>query len=201
MTTFTASSIDYFAIAGASSSTTVKPPSTVPPGYFAVYPAAPLTTDLSGPFGPQSTTPAARTLVQTMDGTSSTTLLSEMSGRPWLYLAKGQKVLASNFPSYVSGSSVDAADDVPINFGTGSWAHNNNFAVGTWSADGTMQGGPSAVNCSNYRGVYGFHPSGANAAFADGSVHALSREISPAVFFALVTARAGEVIPDLSAVH
>jgi hypothetical protein len=62
-------------------------------------------------------------------------------------------------------------------------------------AEMTMQGGPSAVNCSNYRGVFSFHTAGAGAAFADGAVHLLSREISPVVFFALVTARAGEVVP------
>ena len=56
-----------------------------------------------------------------------------------------------------------------------------------------MQGGTSAINCSNYRGVFSFHATGAYAAFGDGSVHLLGREMSPAVFFALVTARAGEV--------
>jgi hypothetical protein len=57
-----------------------------------------------------------------------------------------------------------------------------------------MQGGPCAVNCSNYRGVYSFHHDGAYAAFADGSVHLLRRDLSPVVFFALITARGGEVI-------
>ena len=64
-----------------------------------------------------------------------------------------------------------------------------------------MQGGSAAVNCSNYRGVYSFHPAGAMAAFADGSVHRLGRQVTPIVFFALVTARAGEVVADLSAVY
>ena len=63
-----------------------------------------------------------------------------------------------------------------------------------------MQGGSGTVNCSNYRGVFSFHKGGAYAAFGDGSVHLLGREISPLVFFALVTARGGEIVP-LSGVH
>ena len=66
---------------------------------------------------------------------------------------------------------------------------------------GLAQGGPCAVNCSNYRGVYSFHAGGANVAFADASVHMLGSGMSPMVFFALVTARGGEVISDLSALY
>lgn len=198
MTTFTAASTDYFAIATASSATTVKPPSTIPAGYFYVYPNAPSTTDLSGAFGPQSTAPTLSPLAFITDGLSNTAMISEMSGRPWLYLSSGIKIPSSGFPSYVSAGSVDAVDDIPLDYGWGSWAHNNNFGVGTWSADGTMQGGPCAVNCSNYRGVYSFHSAGVNAAFADGSVHLLFAQISPAVFFALVTARGEEALSDQS---
>jgi hypothetical protein len=128
-------------------------------------------------------------------------MISEMSGRPWLYLANGRKVVAANFPSYISASSEDVRDDIPLNYGWGTWTQNNNFGVGTWSVDGTMQGGPAAINCSNYRGVYSFHGVGAQAAFGDGSVHLLGREMSPAVFFALVTARGGEVLSDSSSIY
>ncbi len=196
-TTFTVASTDYFALSGASSTTTVKPPSTVPAGYFAFYPNAPTSLDLGGPFGAQSSTPVAWPLLQVTDGTSSTTLIGEMSGRPWLFLANRQRVSASSFPSYVSASQEDAPDDIPLDYGFGSWAQNNNFNVGTWSSDGTMQGGSCAINCSNYRGVYSFHSNGAQVAFADGSVHLLSPGLSPAVFFALVTARGGEPAPSV----
>ncbi len=196
LTTFSTSSADYFAIAGASSTTTAKAPSTIPPGYFYVYPSASSMTDVSGAFGPQSTTPVLRRLKQITDGLSNTTMISEMSGRPWLYLAGGNKIRAAGFPSYVSASSVDAMDDIPLDYGWGSWAHNNNFNVGTWSIDGSMQGGPCAVNCSNYRGVYSFHPTGVSACFADGSVRMLGADITPSVFFALITARGGEILSD-----
>jgi prepilin-type processing-associated H-X9-DG protein len=198
MTTFTAASTDYFAFSGASSATTVTAPSTVPPGYFEAYPEASRITDLSGPFGAQSTSPSAVPLSRTGDGLSHTLLLSEMSGRPWLFLAGQKKIPAAAFPSYVSISMVDVVDDIPLNYGWGAWAHNDNFAVGTWDSSGTMKGGTFVINSSNYRGVYSFHTAGANAAFADGSVHTLGRNMSPAVFFALVTARGHEITSDAS---
>jgi prepilin-type N-terminal cleavage/methylation domain-containing protein len=191
MTTFTVATTDYFAISGASSATTLKPPSTIPPGYFAAYPKTPLQTDLAGVFGAQSSTSACRRLAETTDGLSNTMMIGEMSGRPWLFLAGGQQVPRASFPSYVSTGSING--DIPLNYGWGAWVHNNNFTVGTWSRDGAMQGGESAINCSNYRGMFSFHPNGACAAFGDGSVHILASQMSPAIFFALVTARANEV--------
>jgi type II secretory pathway pseudopilin PulG len=195
-TTFTVTVTDYFALSGASSATTPRAPSTIPAGYFYAYPGASPATDLSGPFGAQALVPASRRFIEVTDGLSNTAMLSEMSGRPFLYLANRQKVAAANFPSYVTAGLVDAADNVPLDYGWGSWAHNNNFNVGTWSADGTMQGGPCAVNCSNYRGVYSFHTAGATTALADGSVRTFSGSTSLAVFFAFITARGGEVIQE-----
>jgi hypothetical protein len=119
-----------------------------------------------------------------------------MSGRPFLYLAGPQQIPSANFPSYVSSSSVDANDNIPLDYGWGSWAQNDNYAVGTWSSDGKMQGGSCAVNCSNYRGVFSFHSAGAFAACADGSVRLLSSNIAPVVFFALVTARGAEIVEE-----
>jgi prepilin-type N-terminal cleavage/methylation domain-containing protein/prepilin-type processing-associated H-X9-DG protein len=198
-TTFTAASTDYFAFSSASSSKTA--------GYYApnAYPAA-SGLDLSGAFGAQSSTPASFPITSIIDGTSNTMMIGEMSGRPWLYVSGYQKILSttSPLPTYVT-SFGDSADNIPLNYGFGSWAQNNNFGVGTWSANGMANnlttGGPCAINCSNYRGVYSFHPAGANAAFADGSVHMLGATMSPIAFFALVTARAGDEVTDLSALY
>jgi prepilin-type N-terminal cleavage/methylation domain-containing protein/prepilin-type processing-associated H-X9-DG protein len=201
LTTFTTATTDYFAISGASSSTTLKPPSTVPPGYFYYYPNAAPDLDLGGAFGAQSKTPKSQPLSKITDGLSKTMMIAEMSGRPWLFLANKQRVFADEFPSYVSAGSADVQDSIPLNYGWGGWAHNNNFSVGTWSSDGTMQGGEAAVNCSNYRGVFGFHAAGANVAFTDGSAHLLGQEMTPEVFFALATAHGHEVVPDLSSLH
>ncbi len=194
MTTFTTASTDYFALAGASSTTTAKAPSTIPAGYFYVYPKAPATTDLSGEFGPQSTTPTLRRLSEITDGLSHTATVTEMAGRPWLYVAGGVQVLTANFPSYVSASSVDQADNIPLDYGWGAWAQNNNFNVGTWSPNGMAQGGPCTINCSNYRGVFSFHSFGVNVTMADGSVQSLTDEVDASIFFALVTARGGEIL-------
>jgi prepilin-type N-terminal cleavage/methylation domain-containing protein len=194
MTTFTVATTDYFAISGASSATTVKAPSTIPAGYFAAYPNASPQTDLSGVFGAQSSTSACHQLAETTDGLSHTIMIGEMAGRPWLFVAGGQQVPRAGFPSYVSIGSTNG--DMALNYGWGAWVHNNNFTMGTWSRDGAMQGGDGAINCSNYRGMYSFHAEGACAAFGDGSVHMLASQMSPAIFFALITARASEIFDD-----
>jgi prepilin-type N-terminal cleavage/methylation domain-containing protein len=199
--TFTVASTDYFAVSGASSATSVKAPSTIPAGYFYAYPSAPANADLSGIFGSQSSKSACRRLAEVSDGLSNTIMIAEMSGRPWLYLADRQRVMAAQFPSYVSAGSVYAADSIALNYGWGAWVHNNNFNVGTWSRDGKMQGGDSAINCSNYRGIFSFHPGGAGVAFGDGSVHIMATQMTPAVFFALVTARGGEAFDWSSGIN
>ena len=114
------------------------------------------------------------------DGTSNTILLVEMSGRPWWYLPNKQR----------STSTVNN----PRTYGFGFWAHNNAHNISTFLADGSDVGTQGAVNCSNQFGVYSFHPSGANVAFADGSIRMLSNSISPATLAALVTRAGGEVI-------
>ena len=126
-------------------------------------------------------------------------MVSEMSGRPWLYLGEWAASARAAELSVLRFHRLRGSrpDNIALDTAGGAWAHNNNFNVGTWSPDGTMQGGTAAINCSNYRGVYSFHPSGAYGAFADGSVHLLAREMSPAVFFALV-ARAGKTVQEAS---
>jgi prepilin-type processing-associated H-X9-DG protein len=50
------------------------------------------------------------------------------------------------------------------------------------------------MNCTNDRAVYSFHPGGANAVFADGSVHFLNAGMSIRTLAALVTRAGGEVV-------
>jgi prepilin-type processing-associated H-X9-DG protein len=50
------------------------------------------------------------------------------------------------------------------------------------------------MNYTNDREVYSFHPGGANAVFADGSVHFLQAGMSLQVLAALVTRAGGEVV-------
>ena len=183
-TTFTVAVTDYFAFSGAG-------------GDYATYYSS--SNDVSGPFGSQSATPpASRQLIHITDGTSNTFMVGEQAGRPFLYVTGGKQVPGSNFSSYsyVSAGLADAPNSVALIYGWGSWAHNNNFNVGTWTADGTAKNGPCTMNCSNYRGVYSFHTGGANFGYADGSVHFINSSLPPAAYYALITARGGEVIPS-----
>ena len=59
--------------------------------------------------------------------------------------------------------------------------------------DGTTKPGPCAINCTNDKEVYSFHPGGANAVFADGSVHFLKAGIAIRIFARLATRAGGEV--------
>ena len=60
------------------------------------------------------------------------------------------------------------------------------------SYDGATKPGPCAINCTNDREVYSFHPGGANAVFADGSVHFLQASIDVRILARLVTRAGGE---------
>jgi len=113
-------------------------------------------------------------LAEITDGTSQTLLVTEYAGRPTLWRA-GQPVPGI----YVSGAAWVGG---PLMFGQGS------------NYDGTTKPGPCAINCTNDKEVYSFHPGGANAVFADGSVHFLHADIDIRIFARLVTRAGGEVV-------
>jgi prepilin-type processing-associated H-X9-DG protein len=112
-------------------------------------------------------------LTDITDGASNTILLTEDAGRPRQWRA-GRP-----------------GDDQTIDGGP--WA-------GFWTGitlqgstfDGTNRPGPCALNCTNERQVYSFHPGGANAVFGDGSVHFLKAGMSIRILAALVTRAGGE---------
>ncbi|MCI0360921.1 MAG: DUF1559 domain-containing protein [Planctomycetaceae bacterium] len=108
------------------------------------------------------------------DGASQTFLVIEYAGRPQLWHARRP----------VSGTYVSGAAWVggPLTLGQGS------------SHDGATQPGSCALNCTNNREVYSFHPGGASAALADGSVHFLTANIDIRNFARLVTRAGGEVV-------
>jgi len=112
-------------------------------------------------------------LAEITDGASQTILLTECAGRPKQWRA-GRAVPGIYTPgaAWVGGTLI---------FGQGS------------TPDGATKPGPCAINCTNDREVYSFHPGGANAAFADGSVHFLKAGIDIRIFARLVTRAGGEV--------
>src|SRR5207248_2490090 len=115
--------------------------------------------------------------VHISDGASNTILLAEDAGRPRLWQAGNM------------------GPDQKLE--GGAWNHFKGGIVLRGSTpDGTWPKvpGPCAVNCINDGEVYGFHPSGANTVFADGSVRLLVTGTSIRVLAALITRAGGEVV-------
>ncbi|MBO0700050.1 MAG: DUF1559 domain-containing protein [Zavarzinella sp.] len=189
---------DYVAVSGVNA-TAFQSAWGVPPG------------DPSGVFGGQVNGATGivdgEKFTDATDGTSNTIALAEDAGRPWIFVAGGRQLNSIADPLYVSTSAGGLFPPAAVTDrnGTrvwaspihGAWAHNNTYNVNTFNAAGNVGAvGPCTVNCSNMRGVYGFHPSGANVAFADGSVRFLSTTTSARALTAMCTRRNGEVIPE-----
>jgi len=113
-------------------------------------------------------------LADITDGSSQTIMLTECAGRPRLWRA-GRSISGI----YAQGGPWIAGT---LTFGQGS------------TPDGADRPGPCAINCTNDREVYSFHPGGAGATFADGSVHFLQASIDIRNFARLVTRAGGEVV-------
>ena len=115
-------------------------------------------------------------LAEITDGASQTLLVTECAGRPELWRAGH-----STPEMYAFG---------------GVWVGGTLILFQGSTPDGATKLGPCAINCTNDREVYSFHPSGANAVFADGSVHFLKADIDIRVFARVVT-RAGEEVVSI----
>jgi prepilin-type N-terminal cleavage/methylation domain-containing protein/prepilin-type processing-associated H-X9-DG protein len=108
------------------------------------------------------------------DGPSNTLLIVEDAGRPRQW-------------------QVGKAGPDQTLFG-GPWTGGGNLIVVKGStADGSRRLGPCAVNCTNDQEVYSFHPGGANALFADGSVDFLKASMDIRILARLITRAGGEV--------
>jgi len=113
-------------------------------------------------------------LTDIQDGASNTIMMAECAGRPQLWHGR---------------------EPVPNVWLTGGpWASRSLLWGRGATEDGTAFYGTCAINCTNDREVYSFHAGGANAVFADGSVHFLNATIDIRVFARLATRAGGEVI-------
>jgi prepilin-type N-terminal cleavage/methylation domain-containing protein/prepilin-type processing-associated H-X9-DG protein len=122
-----------------------------------------------------SLSPTPTRFADLMDGTSNTILLAEAAGRPrrWLARQSGQDQVLDG----------------------GAWNHlKGGIVLQGKTADGTANLGTCSINCTNNGEVYSFHTGGANAAFADGSVHFLRESINVRVLARLITRAGGEVV-------
>jgi prepilin-type N-terminal cleavage/methylation domain-containing protein/prepilin-type processing-associated H-X9-DG protein len=123
------------------------------------------------------------------DGTSNTMIMSECS-KP-----KGFNVRRQVYLSEVNGLPVDGVIE-PVSAGGGAWGDLDTYSglAGGQCDDSGRRLGPCMINQTSNNEIYSWHPTGANALFADGSVHFLSQEIAAPVVIALVTYHGGDVV-------
>jgi prepilin-type processing-associated H-X9-DG protein len=115
-------------------------------------------------------------LADVTDGLTNTLLIGERAGRPDYY-RRGEQ--PDPYP-YRDPAAHGQGD------GQAAWATSTHFL---W----TLYDSNQSINYMNATGIYSFHPGGANAAFADGSVRFLKETTSPAVLTAIGTRAGAEV--------
>jgi prepilin-type N-terminal cleavage/methylation domain-containing protein/prepilin-type processing-associated H-X9-DG protein len=157
--------------------------------------------NLNGVLQPDSST----TIAMIQDGTSNTILLAEFAGKMELWISgkdTGLTILSSDTNGQVNIPQVQPPTSPTVGNliygGLGGWGDPASGADTLWGSgfDGSGPSGPCLINCSNNFGMYSFHAGGCNVVFADGSVHFLTQNASPAVIVALVTMQGGETISN-----
>ena len=119
------------------------------------------------------------------DGTTSTVMLLESAGRPFIY-RMGQKVAGSGEVGSAAGLYLSVS----------SWAAGNVVAPRGYKSDAVTTPGPQMVNVSNAYTIYAFHPGVANLTMADGSCKTISENISTDVLCRALTIAGAEVLGD-----
>ena len=129
-------------------------------------------------------------ITKVADGTSTTILMGEDSGRPdfWVKSGKGP---SNNTPG---------GGNLPVRNGRvagAGWAdHQNGIPLHGFTMNGLRAPGPCPMNCTNNNEAFSFHRGGVNFVFVDGSVKFISEEISIRTYAALITRAGGEIPGD-----
>lgn len=113
------------------------------------------------------------------DGTANTMWIVEDAGRPFTYVTGGKRPTPA-LPNSQGGAWCD---------------DENEFTLDGYQPNGLTKFGPCAVNCNNDNEIYGFHPSGANVLFGDGSVRLLQAGTDIRIVARYITRAGGEVTP------
>jgi prepilin-type N-terminal cleavage/methylation domain-containing protein/prepilin-type processing-associated H-X9-DG protein len=138
------------------------------------------------------------------DGLSTTILVAESAGRPFVYRKRSRADDATNkFPLFRvnAGGWVRPASDISID---GSNAGGTAFRSSPTKVVNATNGESitAAPWSTGYYGVdggsevYAFHPGGANVVFGDGSTRLISGDVTIRVFSALVTRAGNEHLGD-----
>ena len=129
-------------------------------------------------------------LASVLDGTSNTLIVAESGSKPIGYNGKRRM-----YKSEVNGLPVDGVIE-PVSSAGGAWADQFDYSViaGAQGRENGIRGGTCMINCTSNNEIYSFHPGGANALFADGSVHFLKDSLSVQIVAALVTRAGGEIL-------
>jgi prepilin-type N-terminal cleavage/methylation domain-containing protein/prepilin-type processing-associated H-X9-DG protein len=124
------------------------------------------------------------------DGTANTMVMSECGGKP-----VGYNRIRQIYTSEVDGKPVDGSIE-PVSSGGGSWGDMfiySSLAGGKCDNSGQRLG-PCMMNYTSNNEIYSWHSGGANALFADGSVHFLVETTPAPIIVALVTRAGGEAV-------
>ena len=120
-----------------------------------------------------------------VDGTSNTFILGERTGGRIMYYGMQAAPAAVQALGPVNGGAW--ADPLLYEH----WLQGANY-------DGTGNGGPCAINCTNIRGngFHSFHVGGCHFLMADGAVRFISANLSAQTMGALITRKNGEVVGE-----
>jgi prepilin-type N-terminal cleavage/methylation domain-containing protein/prepilin-type processing-associated H-X9-DG protein len=146
-------------------------------------------------------------LLGVLDGTSNTLFLTESAGRPVRYV-RGQPQPAPAGQAMNGGGWCRPASELNLFRGTDATGaafsgpralnvtNGLTFTVTDYGSSGlgAGYGGAPAVGTDGTGQVYAFHPGGANALAADGSVRFVRESVSVVTFAAFVTRAGGEVL-------